>query len=130
MDWNYHDPDYQTVVEIFQCRGSCEYAGCPLKPRIVRACRAATCSTAPKRGYKMGFIASGDHNSMGIGVAALYVREISRQGIIEALKARRCFATTGERMFADFRVNGRLMGEELQTPADPGSRHESRAQSR
>jgi len=62
----------------------------------------------------MGFIASGDHNSMGIGVAALYVREISRRGIIEALKARRCFATTGEKMFVDFRANGRLMGEALQ----------------
>ena len=36
--------------------------------------------------YKMGFIASGDHNSMGIGLAALWVKEVSRAGIIEALR--------------------------------------------
>jgi hypothetical protein len=119
MDWNYHDPDYQTVVEIFQCRGSCEYVGCPLQTKNCTSLPGSYVLDALNRGYKMGFIASGDHNSMGIGVAALYVREISRQGIIEALKARRCFATTGDRMFADFRVNGRLMGEELQCAGRP-----------
>ena len=58
----------------------------------------------------MGFIASGDHNNMGIGVAALWVKEISREGIIEALQNRRTFATTGDKMFIDLTVNGTPMG--------------------
>jgi hypothetical protein len=58
----------------------------------------------------MGFIASGDHNNMGIGVAALWVKEISRAGIIEALQNRRTFATTGDKMFIDLKVNGTPMG--------------------
>jgi hypothetical protein len=58
----------------------------------------------------MGFIASGDHNSMGIGVAAVWVKEISRAGIIEALQNRCTFATTGDKMFIDFKVNEATMG--------------------
>ena len=58
----------------------------------------------------MGFIASGDHNSMGIGVAALWVKVVSREGIIEALRSRRVFATTGDKMVVDFRVNEAISG--------------------
>lgn len=49
----------------------------------------------------MGFIASGDHNSMGIGLAAHWVKEVSRAGIIEASQNRRSFATTGDKMIID-----------------------------
>jgi hypothetical protein len=58
----------------------------------------------------MGFIASGDHNNMGIGVAALWVKEISREGILEALRNRRTFATTGDKMYIDLMINGAPMG--------------------
>lgn len=47
---------------------------------------------------------------MGIGVAALWVKEVSRAGIIEALQNRRTFATTGDKMFIDFKVNEAIMG--------------------
>ena len=60
--------------------------------------------------YKMGFIASGDHNSMGIGVAALWVKEVSRAGILEALQNRRTFGTTGDKMFIDIKLNGATVG--------------------
>ncbi|MCK5701346.1 MAG: DUF3604 domain-containing protein, partial [Cyclobacteriaceae bacterium] len=60
--------------------------------------------------YKMGFIASGDHNNMGVGVAALWVKEVSREGIIEALRSRRAFATTGDKMVVDFSVNKAISG--------------------
>jgi hypothetical protein len=60
---------------------------------------------------KLGFIASGDHNGMGVGLAALWIKEVSRKGILEALRARRCFGTTGDQIFMDVKVNQAFMGE-------------------
>ena len=56
----------------------------------------------------------------GVALAGLYVTEITREGIMEALRARRCFATTGCQAFLDFRVNDALMGEEI-TLAEAGA---------
>jgi len=114
-DWNVTNAKYVTVVEIFQCRGNNEYPGCPREKNLKRYTptqyKQAYIDYAFKtKKYKMGFIASGDHNSMGIGVAALWVKEVSRAGIIEALQNRRTFATTGDKMFIDLKVNGTIMG--------------------
>ena len=69
--------------------------------------------------YKMGFIASGDHNSMGVGVAALWVKTLSRDGILEAMRHRRCFATTGDKIIMEFRVNGALNGATVTPDGNP-----------
>ncbi len=115
VDWNVTNTKYVTTVEIFQCRGNNEYPGCPrernLKRHTPTSHKHAYIDFALKtKKYKMGFIGSGDHNSMGIGLAALWVKEISRAGIIEALQSRRTFATTGDKIVIDFKVNNALMG--------------------
>jgi hypothetical protein len=115
MDWNVTDPKYVPMVEIFQCRGNHEYPGCPRENNVSRhittSHQHAFIDYALKtKKYKMGFIASGDHNNMGTGVAALWVKEISRIGILEALRSRRTFATTGDKMFVNFRVNEAIAG--------------------
>ena len=115
LDWNVTESKYVTAVEIFQCRGNNEYPGCPREINLARHTpthyKHAYIDYALKaKKYKMGFIASGDHNNMGIGLAALWVKEISRAGIIEALQNRRTFATTGDKMFIDFKVNEATMG--------------------
>lgn len=56
---------------------------------------------------------------MGIGLAALWVKEVSRKGIIEALRARRCYGTSGDRIFVDFKVNNALMGETIKSNGTP-----------
>lgn len=114
-DWNVTDPAYVTAVEIFQCRGNSEYPGCPREKNLSRhgttAHKNAFVNYAlENKKYKMGFIASGDHNSMGVGLAALWVKEVSRAGIIEALQNRRTFATTGDKIFVDFQLNESVMG--------------------
>ena len=115
VDWDVHDPEYVPVVEIFQCRGNGEYPGCPRvinleRHRPTKHKKAFINYALREKKYKMGFIGSGDHNSMGVGVAALWVKELSRDGILDALKNRRCFATTGDKMIIDFRVNGSIGG--------------------
>ncbi len=113
VDWDVHDEKYVPVVELFQCRGNAEYPGCPReinlqRHRTTKHKRAFVNYALKEKKHKMGFIASGDHNGMGVGVAALWVKELSREGILEALKSRRCFATTGDKMVIDFRINGSI----------------------
>ena len=115
LDWNVTDPKYVSSVEIFQCRGNNEYRGCPREFNLSRHLttkydRAFIDYALKEKKYKLGFIASGDHNNMGVGLAALWVKEVSREGILEALQNRRTFATTGDKMFIDLKVNDATMG--------------------
>jgi hypothetical protein len=117
LDWDVHDEEIEPVVEIFQCRGNAEYRGAP---RMINVSRHRPMADTDKgfidyalreKKYRLGFVASGDHNSMGVGLACVWVKEVSRRGILEALRARRCFATTGDHIVVDFRVNGAWGGE-------------------
>ncbi len=47
------------------------------------------------------------------GMACLYVEELSRRGVFEAIRSRRTYATTGARIIVDVRLNGHRMGEYL-----------------
>ncbi|MCF8362916.1 MAG: DUF3604 domain-containing protein [Prolixibacteraceae bacterium] len=115
-DWSVRDEEIEPIVELFQCRGNAEYRGCPRENNLDRHhtthCDEAFMDYALReKGYKIGFIGSGEHNNMGIGLAALWVKEVSRKGIIEALRARRCFGTTGDKIFMDVKVDNAFMGE-------------------
>jgi hypothetical protein len=124
LDWDVHDDKYVRVVELFQCRGNCEYPGCPREKNVKRHFatkykKAFVDYALKEKNYQLGFIASGDHNSMGVGVAALWVKEHSRAGIMEALKSKRCFATTGDKISIDFRLNEVVQGSEVQISGAP-----------
>jgi hypothetical protein len=47
------------------------------------------------------------------GLAAVYAKELTRDAIFEALKQRRTYATTGQRMLVHFDIDGALMGAQL-----------------
>ena len=49
------------------------------------------------------------------GLTAVYAKELSREGIWEALQARRCYASTNGRTILLFQVNDHMMGEEIET---------------
>jgi hypothetical protein len=108
-NWEFTDETAQPVAEIFQVRGSYE---CKDGPR--EAARSTPAGwflqDAWARGTVIGVIASPDHGG-GLGKACVYTRELTRAAILEAIRARRCFATTAARMLLDVRVNGHLMGE-------------------
>jgi hypothetical protein len=53
------------------------------------------------------------------GLTGVYAKRLTREGIWEALSARRTYGTTGARIIVDFRVNGRFMGEEIRSARDP-----------
>ena len=120
VDWDYADEAAQPVAEIFQTRGSYEYAGAPRHANNATGEPGNYIHDAWARGLKIGVIASPDHGG-GLGKAAVWAREKTREGILEAVRARRTFGTTAARIRIDFRVNGHLMGEVAQRTEDPVS---------
>jgi len=67
-----------------------------------------------KAGYKVGFIGSSDTHigHPGIGaLTAVYADSLTRSSLFRALRARRFYATTGQRIEINFSINGHQMGE-------------------
>lgn len=114
--WETRDEVIEPIVEIFQCRGNAEYRGAP---RMINLKRHQPTENDKgfidyalrEKKHKLGFIASGDHNSIGVGLACVWVKEVSRAGILEAIRNRRVFATTGDQIVMDFRVQDTLQGQ-------------------
>ena len=84
---------------------------------------APTVREALATGARFGFTGNSDSHRFLPGLSGaltgVYATELSRDGIIEALRKRRCFATTGNRTAIDFRINEAFMGEALKTNAIP-----------
>ncbi len=118
MDWEVRDEKIEPVIELFQCRGNSEYPSCPRvnnqsRDQAIDNPKAYADYALREKGYKIGFIASGDHNGIGVGAAVVLAKEKTREGLLEALRARRCYATTGDKILLDFKVNDSLMGETI-----------------
>ena len=76
--------------------------------------KADTIRRALQEGYRLAFIGSSDTHRIvpgqGGALTGVWARELTREGILEALRARRCYATNGERIVLDVRVEGAPMG--------------------
>ncbi len=116
-DWSFVDETRQPVAEIFQARGSYEYSG--TARQAVRSIPQPGwfIQDAWARGIVIGVIASPDHAG-GMGKACVYAPELTREAILNAIRARHTYGTTAARIFLDMRVNGHLMGDEI--PAAEG----------
>ena len=115
-DWNFTDETAQPVAEIFQTRGSYEYAGAPREAKRTVPKPGYFLQDAWARGIVIGVIASPDHGG-GYGKACVYAPELTREAVLDALRARRCYGTTAAKIFLDVRVAGRLMGEKVREAA-------------
>jgi len=69
------------------------------------------------RGFRSGFVGTSDGHrrtpGLGGGLTGLWVKDFTLAGIIEAMGARRCYATAGSRMGLRFWVDGVFMGGEI-----------------
>ena len=114
----FHDPELEPVIEVHSTHGTFEWF----------------LAEALKRGYKVGFVAGSDDYKLRLGGAypgiddrrfvrggltAVYARGLTRQSLFEALKARRCYGTTGERIILKTSADGRMMGDEYTTCSPP-----------
>jgi len=109
-DWDKWNGEWERVAEIFQARGSYEFVDAPRQAAINTP--GHTIWDALGKGVRVGIIASSDHGQTHSAYAGVYVREVSREGILEGLKARRTFGGT-EKIVLELRVGDDLMGSEV-----------------
>jgi len=127
-DWDYHDPETERVGEIASAHGNFEWF----------------MQEALARGLRVGFIASSDGHCnrpghprfpvrgggrfsdlnrrdagySGASLAAVWAKELTRESLWEAIRARRTYASTGARMIIKFFCDNHFMGEEYDTEGE------------
>jgi len=117
--WERHDPELMPLAEIFSMHGCSERDDGPYPMDLAwmgpRASGGAAV-TGLALGKCFGFIASSDgHNAYPgaypLGLVGCFASELTRESLFEAFRARRTYAVTGDRIRAEFTVDGHLMGD-------------------
>lgn len=122
IDWSAFDEGRSPVVEMFSSHGGSERDGGPypihhtMGPRVLEG----TVAHGLALGKRFGLIGSSDHHGgypghYGAGRTAVLATELTREAIWDALRARRCYAVTGDKIRLDARLNGFPMGAEAAT---------------
>ncbi len=114
----FHKPELEPVVEVHSTHGTFEWF---LRNALQRGCRVGFVAGSDDYKLRLGGAYPGfdDRRFVRGGLAAVYARELTRNGLFEALKARRCYATTGERIILKTYADGHMMGEEYVTRRPP-----------
>lgn len=132
LTWDCYAPALEPVMEIYSIWGSGEKSGTEMWPLRETSGGA---QEAWARGYKIGVVGGSDtHTGLPgrsiagcdrddfmiykAGYAAVWCNQLTRQGIFEALKARRCYATTGVRTILETFIDDHPMGSDVVWP-DP-----------
>jgi len=142
VPWDQYDPEFQRAVEIYSGWGSSEYLG---SPRVLTNRGNAPghfVQDGLAAGQRLGFVGGSDSHSgrpgytgnsraycdgdyadwqpnRPGGTTGVYVEELSREAIFDAIHKRRCYATTGVRIILDFKADGHWMGEGYSTRHAP-----------
>ncbi|MFH0903554.1 MAG: CehA/McbA family metallohydrolase [Pseudomonadota bacterium] len=127
-DMSHHDPLLQPVWEICSVHGTYEGIGKPTAwpARDDPLIAGQLVKDALDAGLRFGFIGGTDSHGLvwhhGIsprpdpfatGLAAVLEANLSRASIMQALRERRVYATTGARILLRVELDGALMGSEL-----------------
>lgn len=130
-DWTRYDEidsEFENVLELFQgSRQAFEGEGAPQPPVVVGRSQESkfkgnsakgTWQAALKLNHRLGAYASSDHRSNNLSYGGVYVKELNRKEIFDALDARRTCAAT-DKIFMEFSCNGRIMGEVFESGEPP-----------
>jgi hypothetical protein len=122
-DWRVPpDPELEPITEITSIHGSSESfdSTWPVAGMI----EGNTVRDALGRGYQLGLIGSGDSHDghpglvqladgMSGGLAGIFAAERTREAVLEAMRARRVYATNGPRIVLEVNFDGKPMGSVL-----------------
>ncbi|HSX27026.1 MAG TPA: DUF3604 domain-containing protein [Chlamydiales bacterium] len=133
-------PEFERVAEIYNSWGCSENTSREGNLRPIEGGKSGIAETAEgslqralNHGCRFGFIAGGyddrgpysglfdtDQTQYSPGLTAILAKEHNRTSLFEALQARSCYATTGERMIVGLHIAGFTMGSEIDTKSRPG----------
>lgn len=140
FDFEDHNPEFEPVVEIYNAWGSSECSSKEDNLRPIEGGRQGMAETADgsiqkalNRGCRFGFVAGGyddrgayanlfdaEQTQYSPGLTAILSKEHNRNSLFEALQARSCYATTGEKIILGLHIAGFGMGSEIDTKTRPG----------
>jgi hypothetical protein len=115
-DWNWPNARFDCLLEIYQgCRGSYEAWRLPPKEK-----RGPTQTDEPghfaqdalARGNIYGFVSFSDHGSTHSSWAGVWVQQLTREGLLDAMLARRTYAASDE-IVLKVTSAGRMVGEQF-----------------
>jgi len=121
VNWEIFGEECTPVVEIYSEHGNSEDDRGPfaffshsMGGRETRNTAAAALGS----GLRFGFVGSSDDHAgfpgaYGEGLMAALATDFTREGIFEAIRARRTYALTGDRIELDFTVEGAPMGSTI-----------------
>ena len=121
VNWECFDEACTPVVEIYSEHGNSEDDRGPF-PYFTHSMggreTSNTARAALEAGLRFGFVGSSDDHAgfpgaYGEGLMAALVADFSREGIFDAIRARRTYALTGDRIELDFAVDGAPMGSTI-----------------
>jgi hypothetical protein len=119
--WNpdHHDAQVEPNFEICSWHGRFEFYGNPWEGR--RQVPGHQYQDQLRRGRKVGVMGASDthHLQPGQGgLTAVLAEALDRGEVFEAVRRRRTYATTGDRIVLEFTANGRPMGEEIEAAGE------------
>jgi len=117
-DLSFHEPELEPAIEVTSTHGTFEWF---LRESL-------------ERRYKVGFVGGSDcytgrpgddhpghqlRRYAKAGLTGVYAEALTLEGVLEAIKARRCYATTGARIAVLVDCDGHPMGSEFRTSTSP-----------
>jgi hypothetical protein len=122
VNWDAFDEECTPVVEIYSEHGNGEEDRGPLTYFSHSMGGRQTSNTARaglQAGLRFGFVGSSDDHAgfpgaYGEGLMAALVEDFTREAIFAAIRARRTYALTGDRIEVDFAVDGAPMGSTIE----------------
>jgi hypothetical protein len=125
-DMEAHDPRVQTCFEIVSCHGAYERQGFETIGTRGDDKPGQFVGDALDAGLRFGLVGGSDGHGLnwhhGVcrmadshrsGLTAVFADTPTRDGVLDALRARRCYATSGAKILLWFEVDGRPMGSEV-----------------
>jgi len=121
QNWDVLDTKVSPVLEIFSEHGNAESdrsAGRYIRHSMGGRFTKNTLQWLLQQGVKVGIVASTDDHfgypgAYGEGLVAVYADSLDRKSVMEAIKARRTYGVSADRIELDFRLNNHWMGEEI-----------------
>jgi len=121
---------FERFVEIYSEHGMSEFLGNPRMLAAGNVQEGFFVQDGLKYGRRFGIIACSDthdsHPGRGSnslvhhgGLTAFLAKDLTRESIWDAWWNRRVYATTGDRIYVDFEIDGHLMGEEFRAAGKP-----------
>ncbi len=125
---NWHNPTLERLIEVYSDHQRSEaWVQDYLKQGWKTGIMASSDNHNGKPGYSITFTRTSGNLSeidwekeeIGTSLIAVYAGSLQRKDIFNSMYDRHCYATSGDRILLDFRINEKLMGSEITSTNAP-----------